>query len=225
MSTGTTLPRFMTRIVTMLAIAVGLTTAFAGTAAAHTSLTGSDPAEAATVTQAPTTVTLTFNQEVSVLNPVIVVTGPDSTQYQVGTVIVDRDSATTGLNPLGTAGTYSVAYRVISADGHPVEGQYTFEYAAQPSQPAEATPEPAAAPTSTAGGAAGTGSSTIPPSTTPAAASDTAGSSTATPASAVAAEPAGTSSWIYIALAATAALAIAAVAVYVMQQRRNVNRR
>ena len=33
------------------------------------------------------------------------------------------------LAPLTVAGTYVVAWRVVSADGHPTSGRYTFAYA------------------------------------------------------------------------------------------------
>jgi len=30
------------------------------------------------------------------------------------------------VNPLGPAGSYTIAYRIVSADGHPVEGSVSF---------------------------------------------------------------------------------------------------
>jgi LPXTG-motif cell wall-anchored protein len=46
-----------------------------------------------------------------------------------------------GLRPLGPAGTYTVNYRVTSADGHVVSGAWSFRL----TMPGTGTPGPAAA--------------------------------------------------------------------------------
>ena len=45
--------------------------------------------------------------------------------YGDGCVTVDGNTASMGVS-LATAGDYVVAYRIVSEDGHPVEGEFTF---------------------------------------------------------------------------------------------------
>lgn len=54
-------------------------------------------------------------------------TGPDGIGYTRGEPAAQGRDLSIDLNPLGPAGTYTVAFRVVSADGHPISGQYTFE--------------------------------------------------------------------------------------------------
>jgi len=101
-------------------------------AAGHAGLVSSDPNDGAALDVAPVAVVLTFNEEllsdlveVSVLdaqdNPVVVTevpqTPPPGTDVKV--------PWPADLPP----GEYSVAFRVVSADGHPVTGRVTFSYA------------------------------------------------------------------------------------------------
>ena len=103
-------------------------------AAGHAGLAFSNPEDGATLDVAPEEVVLTFTEElltdlveISVLdaqdNPVVVTevpqTPPPGTDVKV--------PWPADLPP----GEYSVAFRVVSADGHPVTGRVTFSYAQQ----------------------------------------------------------------------------------------------
>ncbi|MEU4662233.1 copper resistance CopC family protein [Micromonospora chalcea] len=128
-------------------------------AAAHNSLQEATPARDARLTTAPTQVTLRFLQR---LNPAFTtITLRDSTDRQVPASAPTVDGATgtvTIEEPLAN-GTYTVAYRVVSRDGHPVQGSYRFtvaDPAAPPAAaPSPATPSPAASADVSAGAAAG----------------------------------------------------------------------
>lgn len=111
-------------VVAFLISAVGLFGA--GTALAHNSLNNSAPADGAAVATGPGTVTLTFNDIVQNLQPLITVVGPDADRWEGSPVSVVQDTVSVPVNPLGPAGLYTIAYRVISADGHAVEGTTTF---------------------------------------------------------------------------------------------------
>ena len=128
-------------------------------AQAHTALTSATPADGARLTEVPTEVTLTFSEEVR--EPAfVVVTAPDGSTHEAGrpgidgpavSQEVDRDS----LDATRTAGTWTVAYRVVSADGHPIQGLTTFTVSgdaasATPSTNPSSTPAstPSAAPDS-----------------------------------------------------------------------------
>ena len=74
----------------------------------------------------PEQVTLTFNEPVLMVGTEIMVHTADETMVNIGPpILVDNTAgiAVTGELP---AGEYTVIYRVTSADGHPIEGQFRF---------------------------------------------------------------------------------------------------
>lgn len=97
-------------------------------AAAHASLISSSPPDGATVATAPTKVELVFSEDVGALS-IIAVTGPDGVQVVDGPTQIRNASAVQPLKTLTVVGLYKIAYRVVSADGHPVSGRLTFTYA------------------------------------------------------------------------------------------------
>lgn len=136
----------ITALLTMCAL-LGLTPP----ALAHNVLISSDPAEGASLDAGPARVTLSFDQGITAgeVNQ-IVVTGPGGTRWTRGPVEVDRAVATAEVEPLGPAGKYTIGYRILSADGHPVSGEIHFTLSragtgnpVQPSGPPN-TPAPAA---------------------------------------------------------------------------------
>ena len=138
----TTLLRLL--IAASLAVAGSLTVAVS--ASGHASLLSSTPEDGAALDIAPQDVRFTFSEElfaelieVSVLDAagdLVMATEAEQTPPPGTDVIVPWPS---DLPP----GEYSVAFRVVSADGHPVTGRITFSYAAV----AEATEEPTTSPT------------------------------------------------------------------------------
>jgi methionine-rich copper-binding protein CopC len=142
----------ITRALTRLLVA-GVAACFAlllgaAPAFAHTRLESSDPADGASLSAAPDTVSLTFSEDVDPGFATITVVGPDGTSYQTGDVTGDGGEVRTGVSPLGPAGTYEIGYRVVSDDGHPVSGTVAFTLTAPgPAAAApSAAPEPTAAP-------------------------------------------------------------------------------
>ncbi|HMS76404.1 copper resistance protein CopC [Gordonia sp. (in: high G+C Gram-positive bacteria)] len=112
--------------VLLLLLAALLGVASAGTAAAHSSLKSSVPAEGAQLSAGPPEVVLTFNEPMQEQFAVLTVVGPDGNFWQDGKATVDGPRLSVVLRPLGPVGTYTVNYRITSADGHPVEGQRRF---------------------------------------------------------------------------------------------------
>ena len=102
-------------------------------ASAHTSLVSSNPESGAVLNEAPFEVRLKFNEDlllVSDKNPnrIEVVNGIG--QVVSGMAKVDGAEISTPLDlSLEPSGEYTVKYRVVSADGHPVEGEYQFTVA------------------------------------------------------------------------------------------------
>ncbi|MEJ8280352.1 copper resistance CopC family protein [Pseudonocardia spirodelae] len=119
---------------------------------AHTELESSSPAADARVATAPTTVTLTFSEAVPAATARVTVTGPGGTDYAAGPATGDEGTLTVPLRPLGAAGGYTITYRVVSDDGHPVSGTVPFTLTAP--GPGAAAATPSAAPATSAAAAA-----------------------------------------------------------------------
>jgi len=115
---------------------------------AHTSLAGSSPEDGDVLTEQPQHLHLTFSGELESSLHRVDLTGPDGAGVALGEAALDSNgrSLTTELPELPN-GTYRVAYRVISADGHPIEGGFAFEVAveAPPSDAAQPGEVPAPA--------------------------------------------------------------------------------
>lgn len=99
----------------------------AGPAAAHNTLVSSDPADGASLASGPQRVTLVFDQPVNSGFNTVTVTGPGDTRWTAGQVVTNDNTVTTDMLPLGPAGEYTIGYRVVSADGHPVTGTLRFQ--------------------------------------------------------------------------------------------------
>jgi copper transport protein len=106
--------------------ALVLVTALASPAAAHASLTSIDPADGARLDESPEVVRLTFSEPVSVGLGGVRVLDADGNAVQDGTARADGAEVVIDLQPDLPDGTYVVAYRVVSADGHPVRGGSVF---------------------------------------------------------------------------------------------------
>lgn len=133
----------------LLALAVLLATA--PRAAAHNALQGTDPADGATVATAPERITLTFDQPAQALGTEIVVLGPDGATVSTGAAELVDQSVSQALTAALPAGVFTVQWRVTSADGHPLSGEFTFTAteatavaAPEPAATAPATPDPPA---------------------------------------------------------------------------------
>lgn len=124
----------------------GIWAASTGPAAAHDAFVGSDPAADSTLTEAPSFVSATFSADVVVLDGAVVlqVTGPTGDLISDGNPRVDGNTVTQPLVDHDAAGTYSVFWRIVGSDGHPIEGQ--FEYSLDPAaaQPTQVPSAPAA---------------------------------------------------------------------------------
>lgn len=108
-------------------ILMALSMAGAGIASAHATRIATDPAEGAALTEAPTRVSATFNEDMQEPFAAMTVVGPDGNLWSVGEPQVEGPVLSVDVRPLGPAGTYTVNYRVTSADGHVVTGAWSFE--------------------------------------------------------------------------------------------------
>lgn len=133
--------------IVLVAVAVVASLAVAGPVAAHVGLAAASPAENETVTTPLAEVRLEFSGPLTAGGDhAIGVFGPGETRVDDGqTVEVSDRVVSTPVGAPTEAGAYSVRWLVIGADGHTIEGTYSFTYAGPvPSPSAEpSSPEPA----------------------------------------------------------------------------------
>lgn len=112
-------------------------------AGAHDSLVRADPADGSVLAQPPAAVTLEFSDPPLDVSPQVVVRGADGgVVADVVPTITDRTATAPLPQPLAP-GTYTVAWRVVSGDGHPIEGSLGFTVQG-PSTPAPTASTPPA---------------------------------------------------------------------------------
>ncbi len=156
----------------LLALLALLTWAGTAPASAHDQLLSSDPADGAVLDAPPVAVTLTFSAEILPISPTVLV------RDSAGAVVVDAEPSVTGavvtqsMPPTVAAGLYSVAWRVVSADGHPIEGTFAFTVASPAGPNPSVTTAPAPDVTTSAPGASVSGAA-APAATTAAATAGT----------------------------------------------------
>ncbi|MFI5841606.1 copper resistance protein CopC [Catenuloplanes sp. NPDC051500] len=117
----------MIRRVAVAALAVCVAALVPATPAfAHNRLTSSAPAENARLDTVPAEVVLEFAEALNPAYTQIIVSDAAKTRVAVSEPVVDGAKAT--ITFTGTPGddVYTVAYRVVSKDGHPVQGAYAF---------------------------------------------------------------------------------------------------
>lgn len=133
-----------------LVAAIGLVAflALPSPASAHASLVSSSPEQGQQLARLPDRVDFEFNQDMS--SPAyVIVTAPDGSSVTDGDPVVEGAEVTQALTD-GPDGSYTMAYRAVSEDGHPVTGEITFTVGAASSDPASDSPAPATTDRSTA---------------------------------------------------------------------------
>ncbi|KAA9154666.1 copper resistance protein CopC [Amycolatopsis acidicola] len=119
-----------------------LLVAGAGVASAHAALDSTDPAQGSVLATAPARVTLTFSETVQVAGNGVRVLAPDGTQADAGQAGSAGNAVFVGLRGGLPEGTYTVSWRVVSADSHPVSGAFTFSIGHASAARAEASAPP-----------------------------------------------------------------------------------
>ncbi|WIE67962.1 copper resistance CopC family protein [Curtobacterium sp. MCLR17_054] len=141
-------------------------------ASAHSALTSSTPADGAVVTEPLETVDLTFSEApLAGLDAGLRIQVTDASGADVATGDVTVSGTTMRRAVDLDQGRYTVLWRYVSPDGHPIEGELAFEYRAAapvstPSASVTPTPTASTAPTSSATATA-TGASDGAPSSSP----------------------------------------------------------
>lgn len=121
------------RTLTLSALgAAALVLATASPAAAHNYVVDSTPAEGDTITDLPAEWSITTNKQMLDLDGnenafAIIVTDAQGRYYGDGCVAVDGDTLTAAA-ALGAAGDYTIAFQLVSADGHTLSDEFEFAY-------------------------------------------------------------------------------------------------
>jgi copper transport protein len=141
----------LTGVAAALLVGVGLGATLA-LAAVHTRLESSFPAANQVLSTAPQRFELRFSGPVDDALSALVLVTPSGDSIRVNLETPgDDDQLLVGEVPPLNAGDYVVLWRTVSADGHPVSGEFGFSFVAAPvaaaetSESAEATDETAAA--------------------------------------------------------------------------------
>ncbi|MDY0910023.1 copper resistance CopC family protein [Microbacterium sp. CFBP9034] len=117
----------------------------ASPASAHDELLGSDPANGAELDAVPAALTLTFSGAIAADEGAseVQVTDAAGTSLVAGAPVAQDNVLT---QPLAgeASGAVTVLWKVVSSDGHPISGQFTFTVTPAPAPTETSTPAPTA---------------------------------------------------------------------------------
>ena len=118
-------------------------------ASAHDAAESTSPASGATVAAPPEKVSITFNRNPLSLGSQILVSDSAGNSWSEGSVEIVDNVASQRLRPGAPAGVFTVTWRIVSSDSHPIEGNFSFTAtagapgsAAAPAVPTLSTPQP-----------------------------------------------------------------------------------
>lgn len=126
-------------------------------AAAHSSRVDTNPPDGATLKTLPTEATVTFDEAPKTAD--VVLARPDGKVDKLKTQVAGS-TIKAQLPANGPRGVYTLSYRVVSADGHPVSGSVTFGVTTGPAPGTR--PEPTPSPSSSMSDAAWDRSGLVP---------------------------------------------------------------
>lgn len=111
-------------VATALAVGTLLVAVGAVPASAHASLVRASPADQSSVPSAPAKVSLTFDENIRMPSLILVYDADGASVVQGKTSVLDN-IVSTRVGATAT-GDYTVVYRVVSVDGHPVSGRLVY---------------------------------------------------------------------------------------------------
>ncbi|GAA3332222.1 copper resistance CopC family protein [Curtobacterium sp. 1P10AnD] len=168
-------------------------------AAAHDALASANPAADSTVAGDLDQITLTYSEPpLAALESgiIISVVDPDDEEVTTGQITVDGSTLTKPIT-ITTPGSYTVTWRSVSVDGHPISGSYQFTSTGSTPSPTPSASTPQETPTPTA-----------------------AASSAATPAASGAESAPSNSAGIWVLAGLTALFIVAIVGILLLTRRR-----
>jgi methionine-rich copper-binding protein CopC len=145
---------------------------FSAPAMAHDAAESSSPAQGATLETPPEKVSVTFNKNPLGIGAQFSVKDSAGAEWADGNVEIVDNVASQKLRAGAPAGKFTVVWRVVSSDSHPIEGTFSFTATAAAAGSGSASPAPgSSAPGSSAPGSSTAGqvpsAGTAQPGTTP----------------------------------------------------------
>lgn len=110
----------------ILSIAAAALLAPVAAASAHDVLTGTTPQAGETVGDVPDALELTFSNNPLAMGSAITVQDSAGQNWAIGDVRIVDNTVSQGIRPDAPAGEYTVSWRVVSSDAHPIEGTFGF---------------------------------------------------------------------------------------------------
>jgi copper transport protein len=114
------------RAALLATLAVLLSVVFASPAAAHAELVNTSPSNGAQLARSPTEVRMTFTESVHLVDGGIRLVDQVGATVRTPTPSVDGRTVTWPMPADLPKGAYVVTWRVVSTDGHPVSGAFSF---------------------------------------------------------------------------------------------------
>ncbi|MFG3341913.1 copper resistance CopC/CopD family protein [Glycomyces sp. NPDC048151] len=102
---------------------------------AHATATKTEPASGALLDAPPSEVVVEFNEPVTPVDAATGVVAPDGDRADTGVTQNDDETVLYIAVDADQEGTYLVGYRVVSHDGHPVSGTFTYSVGAETEAP------------------------------------------------------------------------------------------
>lgn len=145
----TTGARSLTRLLAVVTLSAAALLWAPAAAFGHASEVGSSPAAGEILDAAPSEVRIDYDSALLEIGAALVVRSADEESITTGPAVVGDRVFSVPVDPSVGPGEYSVAYRVVSKDGHTIENSFTYVVAGEASPTPEVIAE-AAAPTADA---------------------------------------------------------------------------
>ncbi len=114
--------RAFTALLAVMLLLLGSSTA----ALAHDAVTGTTPADGSTVATVPAKIEISMSNTPAVIGSQVLVLDSAGTDWGTGSVDVLDTVATQNVRPGAPAGKFTVKWRLVSSDSHPIEGEFSF---------------------------------------------------------------------------------------------------
>ncbi len=95
-------------------------------AQAHDVLEATNPADGAIVSAVPAKISITFNHTPTAIGSKIQIKDSDGTNWASRPVDILDNVVTQDTKPGAPMGPYTVEWRIVSSDSHPIEGTFSF---------------------------------------------------------------------------------------------------
>ncbi|WP_169252862.1 copper resistance CopC family protein [Brevibacterium sp. 'Marine'] len=122
----TVIPRPTNRMLTVLALVLVAFLLPVAPASAHEAVTGTNPENGQKLSTAPEAIEISFSDTPLSMGSKIQITDSSGTNWAKGDVEIDGDAAVQPIKSGAPAGEYTVTWRVVSSDSHPIDGTFSF---------------------------------------------------------------------------------------------------